>query len=61
MKEFTAGAFAEQYRVCEQTARRHLDALVKKGMATAAQKPFFMMSNGKRIELKRTVTTYRLK
>ena len=60
MKEFTAGAFAEQYRVCEQTARRYLKALVKKGMATTVQKPFYMMSNGKRIELKRTVTTYRV-
>ena len=61
MKEFTARSFAQEYKVCESTARRHLEFLVKNGTATAVQKPFCMMSNGKMIELKRTVTTYRLK
>jgi hypothetical protein len=36
MKELTARTFSEQYRVCEQPARRHLDSLVKKGMATGS-------------------------
>jgi response regulator of citrate/malate metabolism len=61
MKEFTASAFAQQYRVCDSTARRYLETLVKKGMATAIEKPFTMMSKGKEIALKRTVTIYRLK
>jgi hypothetical protein len=61
MREFTARTFAEQYRICDSTARRYLESLVKKGMATAIQKLFTMMSNGKEIALKRTLTTYRLK
>jgi response regulator of citrate/malate metabolism len=61
MREFTARSFAQEYRICDSTARRYLESLVKKGIATALQKPFTMMSNGKEIALKRTVRTYRLK
>ena len=60
MKEFTARSFAEEYKVCEKTAREHLNSLVENGKATAVKKPFSIMSKGRKVETRRTVTIYRI-
>jgi hypothetical protein len=60
MRECTAQSFAKEYKICAKTAKRHSDALLKNGKATAIEKTFCMMSNEKKFEARTTVTTYRM-